>query len=633
MSEDSTDTWLIDGLRRVFKREHVNAQDEKAVDIAANVHTYEVVKGRSVEVGYADKLDGLALIYEVPVYHKEWRNGRLFDHMEAYLKQRTTEGKPVEINYSVNHSFSSQSQADLEASEEYQDSQAMVSFIRDVVSVQQLTLNGDGEGDEHDKAREDAQLIIDAEEDPKKKELLTLAQKKARQVAISYIDTTHISLYQFEDLGYGGLGGRIQGEYRTLGMDYAIKRGAEIIHLSDIDTVPSSHTASRRLIEYYDLHPDMKFHIGNLSYRLTGDKKDIFSTSPPEIMSRTTNYNTKNTASSTQLTFRRDTAIELNQIGTMSAHFSGVRGFTNAWEDSDTATHLRVIAGDKEGIPEYSYPAFTAMTSDREDGFCDGTARMHEGGKSALIKDFQKVNDHLDKIKDRITDELEEDKSYIVLDDLERCRDKYKRETMKKCRMHRLGARSFIEALDDGSIEVSEEGYRVADKDGVSDSVLKYMEQNRELFKQLEPKDVEYLKKLLGMENSFEDETLSPFRIALREWFGEYRNLDDVVNSGYVSVDGQKYIDKREIGSDGDNVSLLYAMEAEILAVGEIYRKYFVQKDAWKEFRSEGLSDEQIREVVKGNVNIKPFEERTKWLEGADLEKIHQQHEKQTVPA
>lgn len=623
---------------------------EVAVEIAveqqrspsrSSFNTFEV-KGetqyeepRTLEVGASHRLNNLALLYLVPTYHEEWKSGNFLNQVEGFLRQHPPAGKPIEINYSVNMDKNEFFLRDFEKNPDYQATQRMVDVLRRIVRVQ--TLQQDLQkareaGMDSSTLEREYQEMVSTETDGRVRALLAMAAEKAHAVTFSFIDTSKLgnASHYFRTLGYGSAGGSLPSTYRTFGLDYAYKRKAGIVHLMDADTLLSSNRASADIIHMYENAPETKFHVGSLTYQMAGSNEDIYADSPTVAASRTRNYNMGMTGGGNQISFRHDQIQRLEAISSIFASI-GLGPFSNAWEDADTVAHLRLLAEHPELPYDYQYPASTVMTMDRPGGKWDGKARHFLLSNENFLPRVRESLGRVHDIGERISETESDNQRTRMMRDYALCKHKYGQEIEKNVRFMRHAGREFIQAVDRGQIQIRDGEVEYNEQDMQSEALKRYMRVNRDFIGSLDQSDITWLKYILELSDTPPQGEPTAKQKAIREWFGMPADIHMLYRESIIREGIHEELEDNRDVYDGDSeevnhvvrrISLLHSAEIQTLAAGEIYRKYFAQQDVWNAFERGETPVGELPGVVQNSINnnVAPYEDRTKWLQGIDLE-------------
>ena len=100
------------------------------------------------------------------------------------------------------------------------------------------------------------------------------------------------------------------------------------------------------------------------------------------------------------------------------------------------------------------------------------------------------------------------------------------------------------------------------------DALLHYVRANKELVGEIlsSPSDLEVIKYYLGKTPALPNHPLSLFQLAIKEYVGEVRLLDELANSE-EQVENSREKDSK--------ISMMHSAVAEILALGHIYKTFF----------------------------------------------------------
>ncbi|MBI2334870.1 hypothetical protein HYU96_03635 [Candidatus Daviesbacteria bacterium] len=535
--------------------------------------THEEVSGKSPrpEIINSPALPTLRLIYSIPVAD-EWSNGFLLRNLMAMLSQRLDHGTSIEINYLINQKGSV-------TSPENEESQASLALLRKIVDIQGLVRNQD----QTDGLTEISNPLI--------RDVLRLAVRKADSIAISAIDVTRVELVPF---GYPG--SRID-QIRTLGMDYARARLNDkpdaVISLFDVDTVPDTNSYSQKVLKIFDIDSSTDYLFANLAYLPPGNSRDLIATSFFFTRSKLRNYNLRLVEQgSPQILFRSRACDDLKEVA--GYRQEGYSGFS----DWDLA---RRLARSLRSLPQFLLfdrnlyiPA--VLTSDRE-GTVDGQYRQI----SVKIADLNRPlnNIHFPRDLDMDTYYLEIRRMFSFAngsysqdkDTFERYCDQvyehYRKNQRLQLRFNRFVARSLIDALSKGEIRRGRNSLTFNSeallKKPAGRALLHFIAFNQNLIGALTDSDIAVMKYYLGL-NDFPHQRfsrraleLSPFQRAMREYLGEFENLDS-----FRRQENEYHVLTRD---DWDRRALLPGLVADILATAHIQKtvNYSFDRDERRE--------------------------------------------------
>lgn len=568
---------------------------------------------RNPEVIANPPLENTKLVISIPTYHKEWERGALLRSVEAMLSQNPSESA-IEVNYVVNtgdlHPWKNDHDEkgglvkvynpDEKSQRAYGQAQEAVKFLRTVVEIQKLVVNG-GEAGEID-------MLINEYDDEYVRSVLRLAMKAAGKVSITALDLTKVDM---KEIGYTDY---LDG-FRTAGLDYVVGRFGEnerqcVFLMSDTDTVQMYNSMGRDLVRVFEKCPEAKYFFLRMGYLPPGEDKTIVETSTKFVRSKVAEYNLYQIAGSPQIAIRVDALKEIKEIAAMY----GGAAMANA--DRDTSQRLIAMFGDLTKGIVIDYPGMAIpiqLTLDRTMGFKDGEKRVEIGKKTESIG-FEEQISSIDVRNRELADTVKNE--IAAIDDIE-IRKKLEDELVvvkrqleiKQRNLMRFNRRVISDFLDvrdkipvDPSEDIPEQVVDIILKEKLNGrSLLGYIRQNRNLIAQVSDEDVEVIKYFLGKRPDNPVKELTTFQKTMREYIGEYPTF----------------------GGSTDKTAVLQPILIEIMALGHVHSLYTQRKILF-----EGTSDGY--EVGKGsdwfdkvqNYNGL-FSERDKtWAQKKGVEKV-----------
>lgn len=576
-----------------------NGHEVVVTEVSDFIYRFEFSNKHSIEVGIPTKPEHLGLVYTAPLYEKEWREGTLLKQIDAFLEQRLQDEETIELNYVINYYEDLAFYKPLKPAKEMIDHDAMTSFLRNVVLIQEYMQTNDQNG---------IKEILEEEKNREVKGLFEKIIAKNGRVIVSYIDTSCMDNTTLDYMGYGkGI-----GCYRTLGVDYAYVRNPEIIHLMDVDTIPSSKKTCSELITYYEENPDVPYYLAKLGYQIQ-NLKEVRSASSDYIR-RTDGYNISSTAGSPQISFRPAVAEDLHAIIRISGMGlidlpKEIRG-SSYYEDTATGRHLSII-GLNTSANEFEEvaPVTGYLTMDRLTGFVDGSGRSGYSLQSGFTDYIKRVNEMMQLATklpgiDYARLQQEFDRVYVQVE----------KQTKIRARFIRQQAKKFFNALDTGNITLEDGELIVEQAAKVDKALLNYIETNKEGLASLTKEDLEYAKYLLGLLNSRPSGDVTPLQLGLREWLGEVKTIEELQKEGdIVYEDGAL----KDVRSPDSRNSIYYGIEIGSFTYGDIYKRFLLHKDAQMWLTKGGYTQDQVQKtIVEDKMHkIKPgIVERSAWL-------------------
>lgn len=578
---------------------------------------------RKVEVGNTRMTKTPDVIISTPVYYKEWGNGNFVHHLKAHLLQRLNTENSIELNYIVNLDRNENRNLAYEESE----TEKIRRVLRSAVYIQQAQrdkqqievkggLQSPDEKRSIIRANARSQSVLLAEEDPEIADIFKLAQLKAGQIDISFVDISRLSKYEIEALGYHD-GNSLTGSLRTFGSDYARKRTGQspdsIFQLSDIDTVPSSNKTYDRLIKYYKENPGMSHYFANISYLIAGDNDLLFSRSPYHVMHHMRSYLLSYDHQSPMITMRANLLNndDLDSVRSICTNQDTPLGIETPWEDSSTSRRIMATSIQNK---QSNFPHDTYITMDRKDGYCDSSIDRGYFDKNEMLK-FIIFRSKFLKIFDSLSEEAKDnfDSEFQTL------RIKYTKEIKKQRRMNVGGLKAFLKYVEKGHIKF-DNGTLSFNQNEINNSSLKsYLKKHKDFVAQLTDEDLVWLEYLTGKRTDSPLKELNERQIAMRNFFGTFISYQEIENLWVSNIN--KGIENDNVANpsgsnDLDRASRFYGTVVEHLVLGEIYRKYMAQRIFWSSLKKTdpNASPESISEKLKKNTKMLPYEQRSVWL-------------------
>lgn len=582
-------------------------QQESATGLEVARNTPEIIAN--------SPLENTTLIYSVPAMG-EWKNGNLLRMLHGMFAQRPKEGEAFEVevisnignyigdllvlnetgwgskkNESGDYLLDTTTPGDerkQKAMDRLRETDQGLAYMKKIVEAQRLqrTINAQPEDSE---SQNNLDALLEAVGDPLEKEILQLAIDKVDTTSLAVIDATR---FLRDRNPYGHIVSMFS--LRTLGVDVAAARFAAnpnaVLALYDADTVPETNNAIAQMQEIYASRPDLKYVFSGISNLPVGHSQGFVADAPGENIRRTYSYNSYAAHGSPQISFRLNAYEKLSELaGWVNSGFQGD-------EDRDTAYRLIYHFGAlQDGLllegSEDVYPP-TSLTADRLDGSFDSVGRndaFQKNGTRFMTRDIASVlafEEQLFEFADRESPEKKQE----VLDSLEKAREHFKRKQEVQQRFNRRVLNTFFTAIDKEFIKLENGEMIVADQDLTTlvggDALLHYIRSNRDLVTQTlsSPEDLEVIKYYIGRSEKLPDHELTPFQLAIREYVGDVEILSQLSDEGKLQNEkvGEGKDMKwqvEDMRKPEEKVSIMHSSVAEMLALGDIYRKYFENRD------------------------------------------------------
>jgi|GEM_PF-2200293 len=571
-------------------------------------------------------LENTSLIYSVPVMG-EWKNGKLPRMLRGMLSQRPDKGESCELELLINTgtklnalmipdmkeggfqkdkhgkillNTEAKDEQQKEALELLQESKESLAYLRTLVEVQSLARDLKARPGNFD-IQTQMDTVMSSIEDPSLREVAQLAAEKCGAVSLAVVDAsrTIINDTEYNSISISSL--------RTLGADIAAVRFQDnpevVLGMWDADTVPESNHAAKEVQQIFSQHPSLNYLFAGMTNFPAGHSPEYFSDAPRENIRRTWAYNsTLQGYGAPQIMFRLRAYNKLKEL-------SGLHG-TGFYGDEDRDTSMRLIyhfGSLQDGLLLESsanlYPP-TSITADRLDGSVDSYARgldFAENGARFMENDLGKVFDLKDKLNGMI-EQMPLEKQLQIMQVLEQARTHYiKRQNIQK-KFNRTVLRSFLHALDKNFIKLKEnkkeaeiDEHRLSGLTG-GKALLDYIKTNNGLVDRIltTPDDIEVIKYYLGLSET-PPPALTPFQFALREYIGDIRSFNELIDSNVIASekvqnDNQeewKVVDSRD---EKSGISLMHSSVAETLALAHTYKMFF-ETDAFLRSRDDSDSE------------------------------------------
>jgi len=573
----------------------------------------------SPEIFANPPLRGTSLVYSVPAMG-EWRNGFLRRMLHAYFSQHIDDSHPIEIEVlaNVGAHFSNlqnpngnssrkqtkeekprtphqQQEKEIEITGLMQESAEAVSFMKKIIEAQRIARLLSENDD--DSLKSQLIDISNSTTDQTEKEILRLAMGKSNQIALLLIDATHTD---FSQTPYFPIN---MSCLRTLGADIAYSRFRNsdvIFSMYDADTVPDDNHYSQRIQEIFQrAGENLHYLFTGMSSLPAGHSVSLMASGPSDAIRKSLIYHVTPYHSTYQINFKLKNYDKLCEIAGLT-----MSGFTG-WEDFDTVLKLVCQFGPlQEGLLFESvrdiFPP-TSLTSDRLDGSFDSKTRRKDFDANQtprLMGELQTVRSMQQKIMELINAQPSE-RQVTMTEYLEKARCYYIERQKIQQRMNRVVLNTFICAVEEGNIKLGDGGLIISENcysQGIGAQTMRhFISNNYELVMDLLsfPENLEVLKYLSGKRDNLPSQidSLSDVQEAVREYVGEIPSIE-LVSKVLTQVrestteDGIRIkttIDMRGLES---KQSIMHAVIAEILALGQTYNVFFELEDCAMRFGS-----------------------------------------------
>lgn len=554
-------------------------------------------------------LENTSFIYSVPVMG-EWKNGNLQRMLRGIFSQRPKQGEAFELEVISNLGgrldslvvmdkekwepkkdergriildTNPQDKHQKKALELLDESNEATSYLKQIVEAQRLarSLKAQPQDEANSKQLND---LMESVTDPLQRSIVQLAVDKADSISLAVIDATH-TILRDTDYGYTSL-----SSLRTLGADIARTRFEThpdvVLGMYDADTLPEDNNAIRDMQQIFSQYPDMNYMFTGMTNLPAGHAEGFVGDAPRENIRRTWAYNSHPSHGSPQISFRLRAYDKLKELSGWTR--TGFHGD----EDRDTSYRLIYHFGALQDglLLESSADLYapTSMTADRLDGSVDSAGRRSdyaENGTRYLSADLGSVFAFREQVS-KLIEKLPPERQQEVRQSLEKARETFAKKEKVQQRFNRLVLNTFFDALDKGLIGQTNGQLQLNDNELVSltggEALLHYIKANKELVSEVlsSPDDLEVMKYYLGRADVLPEHPLTPFQLAIREYVGDVKPLDELVTANLVKsekVQEERYPKWKadDLRDKNSKVSVMHSVIAEMLALAHIYRTNF----------------------------------------------------------